>query len=357
MLSVEEAGDPAQGVESTFGPVPDRQYGPMPEPGSVSVVVATYNRAELLPRAIESVLAQDHAPLELVVVDDGSTDHTVEVLEAYAERVRWTTQANAERGAARNVGARMATGDLLCFLDSDDEMLPGHVGKLVAALREHPESGLAYTEAEFHDDRTGAPFDVFPRRPLSGDALVQEALGNVIALGSSIVRRDVFDRAGGFVEDRTLSGCEDWELWVRCCALTPLTFVPGPTVRIHFHDQNTVGNPVAMERAITAAVSRMFDGPLTAERLAPHRRRARAGMWAFLAHNHMLAGDGRAARRRLLTAVREDPLAALQPVWFTMALKAIVGVRAIRRLREVRRRRHLRRRATSSGPLVATGGR
>jgi glycosyltransferase involved in cell wall biosynthesis len=176
----------------------------VPEPGRplVSVIIPTYNRADVVTRAVDSVLAQEYRPIEIVVVDDGSTDDTRDVLAKYPDPVRTMHQENTERGAARNTGLAATTGALVACLDSDDEMLPGHLDRLVAALVDQPDVGIAYSKAEFYDDERGEMFDLFPRRPVEGDAFLEGAIGNRMTVGSVLVRRSLLDRVGWFDEDR-----------------------------------------------------------------------------------------------------------------------------------------------------------
>ncbi|MGQ0569536.1 MAG: glycosyltransferase family 2 protein [Armatimonadota bacterium] len=321
----------------------------------VSVIIPTYNRAEVVTRAIDSVLAQVYEPIEIVVIDDGSTDETRQAVAAYENRVEYRYGANRERGAARNAGLEATSADLVAFLDSDDEMLPGHLDSLVGALIDRPDVGIAYSRAEFFDDGSGEPFDVFPRSPVEGDAFLECAIANRMTIGSVIVRRALLDRVGWFDEDRELAGMEDWELWTRCLGASAVVFIPSVTVRIHFHSRNTVGNPSAMERAIRSAARKIWEHPLNRPRLIPHRRRLSAAQWSLIAHHHMLAGDGRTARARLWEGARGDPLIALSPAWLSMGVKAAAGTRVVAALRRFRRSLHLRRVAATDVAQKRTG--
>ena len=307
----------------------------------VSVVIPTFNRADMVGRAIESALAQDYHPVEVIVVDDGSTDDTPAVLERYADSVRTIRQENRGEGAARNAGIAASTGEFVAFLDSDDEWRPRHLAPLVDRLLLDPTVGLAYRQAEFYKDESGEVFDVFPRRPLEGEIFLQAAEKNPMVVDSVLVWRAVLEQVGLF--DEGLKGGADWELWARCLAVSRVAFVPGVTVRVHYHGRNTLGNRPVMEQGIRAATEKILNHPTNGPRLAPHRRRLRAGMWALLAHMNMLAGDGKAARARLWEGVQEDPYVVTYPVFWTMALKALVGTGLVHRGRLVRRRLHLRR--------------
>jgi len=168
-------------------------------------------------------------------------------------------------------------------------------------------------------------------------------MGNFMATGSVMVRRRLLDLVGDFDEDRDLSGSEDWELWTRCLAESPVVFVPGATVRIHFHDRNTVGDVAAMERALRSAVGKILDRH--AVRLAPYRRVIHAQSWSLLAHHYMLAHDGPGARSIICEGIRKEPLVLLQRSFSSMLIKSLLGPRWVGRMRLVRRRSHLRRKS------------
>lgn len=311
---------------------------------SVTVVIATFNRADHLPRALDSVLAQDDVELEVVLVDDGSTDETPAVAERYRDRIRYTRQENRERGAARNRGLREASGDLVAFFDSDDEMLPGHLRGLATALQGSPDSGIAYSRSIFVDDLTDEPFDVVPHDPPRGDAFLEMVEHNVVTQSSILLRRSLLDEVGAYDEDRALSGAEDWELWCRCLAVSPLLFVDQTTVRIYFHPENTVGDAGKMDAALRLARRKILDVPDHRERIRGHERRLTASFYVTLAYHWMLTGDPRTARARLLEAVRDEPGVLLEADWLVMFLKTLVGRKVMDRLRDVRRYRRLQAR-------------
>src|SRR3954470_1810603 len=118
---------------------------------TVSVIIPTYNYARYLPQAIDSALGQTHAPLEVIVVDDGSTDDTPRVLEAYASRIRVIRQANQGAGAARNAGIAAARGEYVAFLDSDDLWRRDKLELQLARFREEPDLGLVHAGVETVD--------------------------------------------------------------------------------------------------------------------------------------------------------------------------------------------------------------
>src|SRR5262245_49416395 len=123
------------------------------EPGLVSVIIPSYNRAYIVGQAIESVLRQTYRPLEVVVVDDGSSDNTRAVVEQYGPPVRYFRQANAGVSAARNAGFRQARGAFVALLDSDDRWLPWKLSAQVALLRRFPEVGMVWTDMAAVDEK------------------------------------------------------------------------------------------------------------------------------------------------------------------------------------------------------------
>src|SRR5678816_1872432 len=127
---------------------------------TVSAIIPTYNRADLLARALDSLIAQDYRPLEAVVIDDGSTDHTPRIIEAYRHKLRgqgvnfiFHRQQNGRAPKARNVGMQLATGPLLAFLDSDDLWLPQFCSALVHLLEKFPSAGLAFSGIHVIDNQ------------------------------------------------------------------------------------------------------------------------------------------------------------------------------------------------------------
>jgi glycosyltransferase involved in cell wall biosynthesis len=204
---------------------------------AISVVIPSYNRAALLGEAIESALGQTRPPDEIVVVDDGSTDATPEVLARFASRVRAVRQANAGEAAARNRGVLEARGPWIAFLDSDDLWEPDALERLEAASRAHPEAGLIAMRARaLREDgtRTGrvhgkkSPGPLFTTRSLlTGDA------GGVLM---PLVRRDLLLDEGGF--DTAITSATDCDMWLRLSFKTTMIGIPEPLLLVRIHPDN-----------------------------------------------------------------------------------------------------------------------
>lgn len=180
------------------------------------MIIPTYNRRDLLPRALDSVLAQTMPVDEIIVIDDGSTDSTDDMLRArYGDRVRYVWQANAGVSAARNHGLRLAQGRYLALLDSDDLWRPTKTELQVAFLDAHPDFGMVVCDVERVDSEY-RHIDVFRRRDtLREDGWVLRwVLHNpALAPASVLMRREVVEQLGGF--DERLRTAEDLEFHLR----------------------------------------------------------------------------------------------------------------------------------------------
>lgn len=190
----------------------------------VSVVIPTFDRREMVCRAVESVLAQTFSEWELAVVDDGSRDETAERLRAEFRdpRLRVVVQENRGASAARNRGAAETSGAWLGFLDSDDTWLPQKLERQIEELRSFPEAAACYTEEIWYRGGVWAnPRAVHAKH--SGRIFSQCLPLCIISPSSVLVRREVFSALGGF--DESLPACEDYDLWLRLSARHPIHLV------------------------------------------------------------------------------------------------------------------------------------
>jgi len=183
-----------------------------------------YNARPYIAEAIRSVLDQDYPYLELIVVDDGSSDGTPELAEGFGERVKVICQANAGPAAARNKGIAAANGEFIAFLDADDVWLPGKISSQVEYMRTHADTAVVYGVFSRWLSNPDGSFGSQPL-PCDGDseiALVTAHSGwiytkllfdNIVHIITAMVRRSVVDRLGGF--DETLATGEDYDFWLR----------------------------------------------------------------------------------------------------------------------------------------------
>ena len=226
----------------------------------VSVVIPTFNRGGIVGRAIESALRQTYPAIEVVLVDDASTDDTVSRIAPYlSDKVRLIRRAaNGGASAARNVGIAESAGAYVAFLDSDDEWLPEKVQLQVRLLEAaEPDIGMAHTG--FGGYSLGRP-PVAVRPPYRGNLFELLQWRNKILTASVMIRRRVLADVGGF--DEQLKTCEDWDLWLRIARRYRIEVLPQPLVRYHDggKDQLT-GRPGASASSTIAASSSATTGP------------------------------------------------------------------------------------------------
>jgi glycosyltransferase involved in cell wall biosynthesis len=199
----------------------------------LSVVMPTRNRPERLERAAESVLSQDTGDIELVVVDDASTDHTSDVLDRLAADARVTVVRNAESlgpGGSRNRGIAASRGNLLGFCDDDDTWLPGAAQAVLDALADDREVGVVTGWHRVVHDSDG--HTALFRGPCRY-AAEQLVWFDFVAVPFGVIRRELFEP--DLAVDPQLPSCEDWDLWLRCAQVRPIRTLPRVVYAYHQH--------------------------------------------------------------------------------------------------------------------------
>jgi glycosyltransferase involved in cell wall biosynthesis len=196
----------------------------------IAVIVPTYNRATLVKRAINSVLAQTYTDYELVVVDDGSEDNTPEVLRQYTGCRYLRLEHSGLPAVARNAGVRSTDAPYVAFLDSDDEWLPDKLTVQTGILESDPDAGLVCTNAFVieGDDPKKEELYLKPGQGKSGRVLKELIRDNFIITSTVLMRRDVFERSCGFSEESELRAVEDYDLWLRVGTTCAIHYVPEP---------------------------------------------------------------------------------------------------------------------------------
>jgi glycosyltransferase involved in cell wall biosynthesis len=196
----------------------------------VSVVIPCYNAEPFIAETIESVLHQTYADFELVLVDDGSTDRTAEILGSYSDpRVRVIRQANAGISAARNRGVAESRGSHVAFLDNDDLWLPEKLERQVAVLDRDPEIGLVYSDAFVmsEDGRLRNTFSDWMALP-SGQVFEALLARNAIPTSTVMMRRTVFEAVGPFAPYKI---SQDYDLWLKCAARYRVACIAEPLIK------------------------------------------------------------------------------------------------------------------------------
>lgn len=196
----------------------------------VSVVCACYNMGRYVREAVDSVLAQDWPAVEVIVVDDGSTDETPAALAAYADdpRVVIIRQANAGQTAAKNAGLRAARGEYVGFCDADNAWLPGKLARQVPLLRANPRVGVVYGDVALIDGE-GRPLPTPPVKRYGGRITGRLLEDNFVTFNTTLLPRRVVAEFGGF--DESLRMAIDYDLWLRVSTRYEFLYLPEPLVR------------------------------------------------------------------------------------------------------------------------------
>jgi len=247
----------------------------------ISVIIPCFNRVELLPRAIDSVLSQkgavllrcesiadesesDAYELEVIVVDDGSTDGTKEFVAQHYPDVKYVYQKNQGVSAARNVAIKQATGDWIALLDSDDQWLPNKLQEQLSALRD---TGLSICHTQEIWIRNGVRVNQMDKHKKTGGAIFTQCLPLCAMSPSSIlIKASVFDRVGVF--DEQLPACEDYDLWLRIAALYEIAYIETPLIyKYGGHEDQLSRQYWGMDRFRVIALQRVLDDCVYADAL------------------------------------------------------------------------------------------
>ena len=194
---------------------------------NISVVIPSYNRREFLKRSIDSAINQTKKPLEIIVVDDGSTDGTETMIKSDYDFVKFIKQKNKGVSAARNIGIEVSIGEWICFLDSDDEWKKDKLEKQINAMKSNP--GYKF----FHSNETwiknGLRINQKKKHKKYGGDIFDKCLDMCrISPSSVMIDKTVFDEVGNFNENLVV--CEDYELWLRICDKYRVFFIDEPLI-------------------------------------------------------------------------------------------------------------------------------
>ncbi len=288
----------------------------------VSLVIPAYNHAGFLPEAIESVLAQDYPHIELIVLDDGSTDSTRDVLMQYGGRFLWESHANMGQAATLNKGWRISNGELLGYLSADDHLRPDAVSTTVATLCAHPEAVVAYCDFELVDPR-----GKLIRQVRAAEFSLEDMLTKFACPPGpgALFRRSAFEAAGGW--NPSLKLMPDFDYWLRLARRGPFIRIPRALAAWRAHEASQSFGAVTHERArepiniINDFFSR--DGLASEIRALENRSLARAHLVSCQLHARSARfGD---AGRAFLRACKISPGILLLPETWRLVVNALIN--------------------------------
>ena len=239
----------------------------------ISVIIPTYNRKHTLPRALDSVLAQSFQPFEIIVIDDGSTDGTFEWIISEYPSIKLIEPFNGPKplkgyspngvSAARNAGTKVAKGDWIALLDSDDEWLPDKLAKQVQALKENPEILFCHTNEIWI--RHGVRVNQMKKHQKYGGMIFEKCLDICrISPSSSLFHKSILDDIGLF--DEKLKVCEDYDLWLRISAKYPVLFLDEPLINKYGgHEDQLSKTPEGIEQYRIQSLEKILGSDLLSE--------------------------------------------------------------------------------------------
>ncbi len=225
----------------------------------ISVIIPTYNRGWIIKEAVESVLTQDYKHFELIVVDDGSTDRTFDILDTYSKDIHFIRQENRGVSAARNAGITEASGYFIAFLDSDDIWLPQKLSRQVDFFHSNPDAMICQTEEIWLRNHVRVNPKKRHKKP-SGMIFAPSLSLCLVSPSAVMIKRSLFDDVGGF--DETLPACEDYDLWLRISCRYPVYLIDTPLiVKRGGHDDQLSASP-GLDKYRIQAIRKVIESDL-----------------------------------------------------------------------------------------------
>lgn len=287
-----------------FHSVPD--YSTAGKPHLVSVVIPTYNSARFLGQAIDSVLAQTYGDFEIIVVDDGSTDNTVEILEPYQERIRYIYQVNQGPTAAQITGYQHSKGDYLIFSGADDILLPNHLSDQTDFLNKRLDVGLVASGYQCIDENG---LLLQEKKPWIGRPIItleSVIFGGLVPPVAVMVRRGWFERVDGF--DPQLNYCEDTDLWIRLAlAGCVMEWAPSIISQYRIHANNVSRSPKIHFEYHRVVLNKAFANPQMPEELRARKSERLSQIDLAEASRLLFGGWEEEARQRIEHALELNP--------------------------------------------------
>lgn len=290
----------------------------MQDPLLFSIVIPTFNRAGFIETALRSALNQDYSHYEIIVVDDGSTDNTEQIVKGIEDsKISYYKIPNSERGAARNFGASKAKGHYLNFFDSDDILYPKHLETALQVVKTHQAPELFHLGYNIVNTEGKLIKTVNNLSGNIGELLARK--GNFLSCNGVFVRKDIFDQHK-FVENRVLAGSEDFELWARLSSKYHVQISNTVTSSIINHDERSVLN--INKEKITARIYLLIDCITSnkdfIDRHGKYRFKLVSNSLSYLALHLAMAGHKKAAFKNLRKSMAAYPLAVFSKKWLVI---------------------------------------
>lgn len=277
-----------------------------------SIVIPAYNAAPFIAETIESCLQQTLQDIEILVIDDGSTDSTASIVKSFQNpKIHYHYKKNSGVADTRNYGARLAKGEYLGFLDADDLFSPENVEKKIKALELHPETNVAYS-AMLRFSKEKGDLDLVESHLGKGDETLEHILHfkSNVCPSQMIVRKKAFDDVGGY--DTRLSTSADWDLAIRLAAKGGFHYLPEPLVRYRIHPNQMHHNIPLMENDVMTAFEKYSQSGIF--RSEAEERLCRFEFSLILSASYLHIGKWNQSVYWGFTALRMHPLTTLKKI-------------------------------------------
>jgi glycosyltransferase involved in cell wall biosynthesis len=281
---------------------------------TISVIVPAYNVERTILETIKSVQQQTFSDFELIVINDGSTDRTLELLNTVTDpRLKVFSYTNGGLPTARNRGISHATGEFIAFLDADDLWTPDKLELQLAALQQHPEAGVAYSWTYFKDEQ-GVHSYADESNRFEGNVYADLLVKNFLHNGSNpLIRKQAIESVGEF--DPTLKSCEDWEFYLRLAAKWPFLLVPKPQILYRQSSGSMSSKVEVMEKYLLLVIERAFESAsLELQFLKPQSLAwvYKYGAQQYLKQSNSQIRDVNKAGSKLFKAIATNPKILLE---------------------------------------------
>ena len=291
----------------------------------ISVIVPVFNGEKTISETIRSILNQTFQDLEILIINDGSTDNTLEILSEFEdERIKIFSYENGGLPVARNRGIEQSSGDFVTFLDADDLWEPEKLEEQLKSLRHNPKAGVSYSWTSFIDENSQF---LYAWEPVyySGDVYPDLLLRNFISSGSNImIKRSVIEKAGYF--DPNLKSVEDWDYYLRLAALCEFAVVPKYHILYRKSSQSMTAKVDVMEETNLFVIERAFKN---APRELQHLKRKTLG-YAYRYISKQCLGyslnqeDIRKSQQKILKALQVCPYIILEKETLRLCIKIMI---------------------------------
>lgn len=291
----------------------------------ISIIIPVYNGATTIQATVDSVLKQTFSDFELIVVDDDSTDNTLEILSQYTDsRIQVLSCPHGGAAVSRNRGLKQASGEYIAFLDADDLWTPDKLEAQLNALQTHPKAAVAYSWTDFLDE-AGNWRQAGRHTRVNGDAFAQMLRSNFLENGSNpLICRSALDDVGGF--DESLTGGQDWDLYLRLAARYLFVNVPAVQIFYRIRSHSISSNITRQEQQVVKVLNRAFSQAPAS--LQPLKRKSLALVYKYLVCRTLdllpNRSNGWKALRLMIIYIRYEPQRVRQlKLIFILLLKSI----------------------------------